>query len=206
VEVGVWDVGYNLAMRQGLVYVFTGEGKGKTSAAIGTAVRAIGAGMQVVWIGFYKEASWRLSEVEPLRKLGIEVWLMGKGFLIAEARGKRQEVRFKIAEIAGGQKVVDVASEAEHKGAAEEALAKARELMGNADLLVLDEVNNALQDKLINLIDLIDLILLRKQTHLVLTGRGANPEIVKLADLVTDMRKVKHPYDNGKLAVRGLDF
>jgi cob(I)alamin adenosyltransferase len=207
---------------KGLVYVFTGEGKGKTSAAIGGAVRAVGVGMRVVWIGFYKQASWKLSEVEPLKKLGVEVFLMGKGFHITNDKLQITNAKVKTAKVKTGQVVVDSASQEEHGRAAREALEKAKELLNNSkdktpsnpplvrggkvDLVILDEVNNAVKDGLIDLIDLIDLISKRKQTHLILTGRDAHPELVKLADLVTEMKKVKHPYDEGRLAVRGLDF
>lgn len=184
-------------MEKGLVYVFTGDGKGKTSAAVGTAVRGAGAGMKVAWIAFYKQASWRLAEVEPLHKMGIKVYLMGRGFYLKNV---------KTMSIAGGAKVVDTASEVDHKKAAAEALMKAKELIPDVDLLVLDEVNNAVDDKLIELTRLTELIRNRGKTHLILTGRQAQPELIKLADLVTEMKKIKHPYDQGKLAVRGLDF
>lgn len=189
----------------GLLYVFTGEGKGKTSAAIGTAIRAVGAGMKVAWVAWYKQESWKLAELKPLRKLGVEVYLMGKGFWIEE-RGKRDEVRLKTKPIVGGQVVVDSVLEADHKQAAKAALDKAKEFMGKVDLLVLDEVNNAVDDGLIDLINLIDLISKRNKTHVILTGRNVHPKVVKIADLVTEMKKVKHPYDRGMLAIRGLDF
>jgi cob(I)alamin adenosyltransferase len=182
-------------MRSGLVYIFTGEGKGKTSAAIGTAVRAVGAGMKVSWVAWYKQASWKLTEVELLEKLGVKVFLVGKGF----------HMPTKTAPV-GDQIVVDTATEEEHKEAARKALEKAYKLLDKIDVLILDEVNNAVKDRLINLIELIDLISKRGKTHLILTGRGADPEIIKLADLVTEMKKIKHPYDNGNLAIRGLDF
>lgn len=204
----------------GLVYVFTGNGKGKTSAAIGTAIRAAGAGMSVAWVAFYKQASWKLSELEPLKKLGVEVWLMGKGFNIrtqnsplhqgfagqAIVKVQNHNLKLKSVPLAGGAMAVDSASEEEHKQAAELTLNKAKELAGTVDVLVLDEVNNALQEKLIDLVGLIDLISKRKHTHLILTGRGAKKEVIERADLVTEMKKVKHPYDKGMLALRGMDF
>jgi cob(I)alamin adenosyltransferase len=183
---------YNLPMRSGLVYIFTGEGKGKTSAAIGTAVRAAGAGLKVAWVGWYKQESWQLSEIELLRELGVDVNLTGKGFYVKK---KSPSVT-----------VTDYASETEHKMAGQEALENARKMLGEVDVLIMDEVNNAVADKLINLIDLIDLISKRGKTHLILTGRDADPEIIKFADLVTEMKKIKHPYDKGNLAIRGLDF
>jgi cob(I)alamin adenosyltransferase len=183
-------------MNKGLVYVFTGEGKGKTSAAIGTAVRAVGAGMRVGWIAFYKQASWKLSEREGLEKLGVQIYLLGKGFKIGK----------KAVDLVGGAKAVDVASEEEHEAAAQAALKKAAELLGGVDLLVMDEVNNAVHDGLIEWSQLQRIISNRGKTHVVLTGRDACAELVETADLVTEMKKIKHPYDQGKLAVRGLDF
>jgi cob(I)alamin adenosyltransferase len=185
-------------MNQGLVYVFTGGGKGKTSAAVGTAIRAAGAGMRVGWVAFYKQESWKLSELDPLKRWGVQVYLMGKGFHLQN--------QAKSVKVGIDSRVIDTATEAEHKQAAEEALMQAGKLIKDMDLLVLDEVNNAVDDHLIDLSDLTDLISKRKQTHLVLTGRDAKPEIVKIADLVTDMKKIKHPYDKGKLAVKGLDY
>ena len=70
----------------------------------------------------------------------------------------------------------------------------------------MDEVNNAVNDKLINLDYLTDLIKKRDKTHLILTGRGARPEVIKLANLVTEMKKIKHPFDKGQKAVKGLDY
>lgn len=194
-------------MKQGLVYVFTGDGKGKTSAALGTAMRAVGNGMRVAWIAWYKEANWRMSEVESLEKLGVQVYLMGKGFHIGSREsGVGSLGKVKTAQVGKKGLVVDTASDVEHRQAAEAALRKALDLMGAVDVLVLDEVNNAVDDTLIDLIDLINLISNRRQTHLILTGRNACKETVAMADLVTEMKKVKHPYDNGALALKGLDF
>jgi cob(I)alamin adenosyltransferase len=185
-------------MTQGLIYVFAGDGKGKTSAAIGVAVRAAGAGMSVGWVAFYKQDNWRLSEMEVLKKIGVKVFLMGKGFYF------KQQV--KTVRVGKDGVVVDTATGEEHRKAAEAALERARSLIGQVEVLVLDEVNNAVKDKLIKSIDLIALISKRGKTHIILTGRDAQAELIELADLVTEMRKVKHPYDQGKLAVRGLDF
>jgi cob(I)alamin adenosyltransferase len=192
-------------MQNGLVYIFTGDGKGKTSAAIGVAVRAVGAGMNVGWVGWYKQASWKLAEKEILEKLGVEVHLMGKGFHL-ERQAINDKRQVKTAKLGESGVVVDTAMEAEHKKAAEEALEQAGRLIGKVDLLVMDEINNAVKDGLITLITLIDLISKRGKTHIILTGRDADQEVIKIADLVTEMKKIKHPYDLGKLAVRGLDF
>lgn len=195
---------------QGLVYVFTGDGKGKTSTALGTAMRAAGNGMTVAWVAWYKQASWKMSEVISLEKLGVKVYLMGKGFHLKIKSQKSKIIitnqNVKIARVGEDGLVVDVASETEHEQAAVMALEKAMELVGNVDVLVLDEVNNAVDDSLIDLNILIHLVSSRKKTHLILTGRNASSEIIALADLVTEMKKIKHPYDKGDLAVKGLDF
>ena len=170
----------------GLVYVFTGEGKGKTSAAIGIAVRAALSGMNVAIVQWYKEKRWPIAE----HKLGerfdnIKIYPLGSGFY---------------------QLPSDHASPDEHKIAAQAAYTKAKELMGKVDLLVLDEICNTVKDGLLREKEILELIEKRGETHLVLTGRGATGVIIEMADLVTECRKIKHPYDKSKLAVRGLDF
>ena len=200
------------------MYVFTGEGKGKTSAALGTALRAIGNGMSVAWVAWYKQASWRMSEVTALEKLGIQVFLMGKGFYISgresrlrqgfggQAVGGSRDKAIKTAKVGDQGMVVDTASQAEHKQAAEDALVKAQELIGEVDVLILDEVNNAVEEGLIKITAVTDLISKRGKTNVIMTGRSAHSKVIELADLVTEMKKVKHPYDKGDLAVKGLDF
>lgn len=170
----------------GLVYVFTGEGKGKTSAAIGIAVRAALSGMNVAIVQWYKEKRWPIAE----HKLGerfdnIKIYPLGSGFY---------------------QLPSDHASPDEHKIAAQAAYTKAKELMGKVDLLVLDEICNTVKDGLLREKEILELIEKRGETHLVLTGRGATGVIIEMADLVTECKKIKHPYDSGKLAVAGLDF
>ncbi len=90
--------------------------------------------------------------------------------------------------------------------AAEAALKQAEKLLDKVDVLILDEVNNAVKDKLIDLNRLTEIIEKRGKTHLILTGRGARPEIIELADLVTEMKKIKHPFDKGQKAIKGLDY
>jgi len=171
-------------MKPGLVYVFTGDGKGKTSAALGVAVRAASNGMKVSWVSWYKEKKWPISEMN-LKLKNLKMYWLGEGF-------------YKLP--------TDHATPTEHKHAAAAALKMAEKLLGKVDVLVLDEVNNAVKDKLIDLNYLIKLIGKRGKTHLILTGRGARPELVERADLVTEMKKIKHPFDKGQKAVKGLDF
>jgi cob(I)alamin adenosyltransferase len=172
--------------KQGLVYVFTGDGKGKTSAALGVAVRAALTGMKVAIIQWYKEKRWPIAE----HKIGkyiknIKIHPLGSGF-------------YKLP--------TDHASPEDHKLAAASALKKAESLLGKVDVLVLDEVNNAVNDKLIDLNQLTKLLKRRGKTHVILTGRGASQKVIELADLVTEMKKIKHPFDKGQKAMKGLDY
>lgn len=173
-------------MKQGLVYVFTGEGKGKTSAALGVAVRAALTGMKVAIVQWYKEKRWPIAEHKLGEKFeNIKIYPLGSGF-------------YKLPS--------DHATPTAHKKAAQDALAQAGELIGEVDLLVLDEICNTVGDKLLREKEVLELIEKRGKTHLVLTGRGATKEIIEKADLVTECRKIKHPYDKGRLAIRGLDY
>src|SRR3989344_2013939 len=171
---------------KGLVYVFTGDGKGKTSAALGVAVRAAISGMKVAIVQWYKEKRWPIAEHQIGKFIkNIKIYPLGSGFY---------------------QLPTDHASPAEHRRAAEAALKMAEKLLGKVDVLVLDEVNNAVKDKLIDLNYLIKLIGKRGKTHLILTGRGASGRVLEGADLVTEMKKIKHPFDKGIKAVKGLDY
>ncbi|NMC35885.1 cob(I)yrinic acid a,c-diamide adenosyltransferase [Candidatus Beckwithbacteria bacterium] len=190
-------------MKQGLLYIFTGDGKGKTSAALGVALRACCANLKVAWVAWYKQASWQTCESNIVKLLPIDVFLLGKGFHL-----KTKNLKLRTKRLKTGAVIVDKVSEEEHKLAADAALTKAQEIlkMQKYDVLICDEINNALYEKLISLKSVKELIGLRKKTHLVLTGRNAHSDIITLADLVTDMKKVKHPYDQGIPALEGLDF
>ncbi len=170
--------------QSGMFYVFTGDGKGKTSAALGVGLRASLNGMTVAMIQWYKDPAWNISEHQVNQVLeNFTIYPMGKGFFIKE-----------------------VNSPDKHRLAAQAALNQAKQLINQVDVLILDEINNALSDKLISLDEVINLINHRDQTHLILTGRNADPQIIQLADLVTSMEKIKHPYDSGQSAIKGLDF
>ncbi len=200
--------------RRGLVYVFTGDGKGKTSAAFWTGMRAAMAGKKVAVVQWYKEERWPTAEQKIAKiftstkstKGSFDVYTMGKGFRIANSKFKIQNSKLKIAPLKSGGIVVDTATEQEHKKAANDALKLARKLVGKVDVLILDEVNNAVADKLIKVDEVIKVIEKRGKTHLILTGRRVHPKIVKIADLVTECKKIKHPFDKGKMAVKGLDY
>lgn len=170
----------------GLIYVFTGEGKGKTSTAMWTAMRAALAGKKVAVVHWYKEARWPTND-QKIKDLlpNLDDYLMGQGF-------------YKLP--------TDHASTNDHHQAAKAALDKASELLAQVEVLVLDEVINAVGDGLLSEADVLALLDCRGGTHIILTGRGASDTLVDRADLVTEMKKVKHPFDQGKKAVKGLDF
>ena len=173
---------------KGLILVFTGNGKGKTTAALGTALRTIGYGHRVAMIQFIK-GTWHYGEMDALARLPeIELHRTGTGF-------------YKIM----GDKLPEEA----HRQAAHEGLLLAREklLSGSYRLVILDEINNAVHTGLLAVAEVIDL-LADKPDHvdLILTGRDAAPEILERADLVTEMRDIKHPFQQGILAKKGIDY
>ena len=176
-------------MNTGLVIVFTGDGKGKTSAAIGMAVRATGHKMYVSVVQFIKSPAAG-GESRAVERLAPELDFisLGKGF-VSGAPGSP--------------------ARAEHQQAARDALKLARQRMeaGSWDLLILDEINNAVHLGLLDLLDVMELVKRKPaKLHLVLTGRDAHPDLIAAADLVTEMRAIKHPFDRGIPAQRGIDF
>jgi cob(I)alamin adenosyltransferase len=173
--------------RKGLVQVFTGDGKGKTTAALGTVLRAAGHGLNI-YIIFFIKGDYAYGEYSTLTRLPN---------VRMASFGLRQFI-YKNREI-----------NPEEKTQAEAALAAAREVVnsGRYDLVVLDEINVALDFHLIEVDDVINIIK-DKPPHveLILTGRGADARLIELADLVTEMVKVKHPYDKGVQARRGIEY
>ncbi len=174
---------------RGLIVVFTGDGKGKTSAALGTALRATGHKLYVSLVQFVKgpTASGEAKAAERLAP-EFEFVSLGKGFV----------------NCCGSTTPLE-----EHRKAAAEALAAARQRLhsGAWDMIVLDEINTAVSLDLLEIAQVIDLVSTKPaRVHLVLTGRDARPELIEIADMVTEMRSVKHPYDKGTPARKGIDF
>jgi len=173
--------------RKGLVIVHTGPGKGKTTAALGLALRAVGQGMRVAMVQFIK-GSWKYGELKAPEFLpGFEIQPMGRGFVNLGAPTPDPE---------------DVAL-------ARQSLEAAREkvMSGRYDLVILDEINYAVDYGLVPVEEVLRLIRDKPEpVHLVLTGRNARPEVVEAADLVTEMREVKHPFRAGIKAQKGIEF
>lgn len=173
----------------GLVLINTGDGKGKTTAALGTVLRAVGYGHRVLIVQFIK-GSWTYGEMKSIKRLEPEVEFhrMGKGFVgIIDDNLPREA----------------------HVEAAKEALefAIARLASGDYQLVLLDEIFVAVMLELLTVADLHRVLDARpKLTTLILTGRGAPQEIIERGDTVTEMKEIKHAYQRGILAQRGVDY
>jgi len=171
---------------KGLVQVITGNGKGKTTAALGATLRALGHGWRV-YIVFFMKGDYPYGEFSTLAKLpNVEVAKFGFRHFIDPANIKPEEI-----------------------DQAKQALSAARKAMlsGNYDLVVLDEVNVASAWQLIETDEVIKLIRDKPaNVELILTGRYADNKVIELADLVTEMVKIKHPYTSGTPARRGIEY
>lgn len=177
--------------KNGLVLVHTGEGKGKTTAAIGLAVRAWGDGFRILILQFIK-GSWKYGELAALKALAeidgrIEIRPSGIGFT-RKATAEEMTTHRKKAQAALQEAASEMTS-------------------GQWDMIVLDEINYALKFGLLEEQEVLEL-LSQKPTdlHLVLTGRDALPAVIDRADLVTEMRLIKHPFQKGIRAQKGIEF
>ena len=176
--------------RRGLTLVFTGNGKGKTTAAVGLTVRAAGNRMKVFFLQFIK-GQWKTGEREILRNLpGVDLEVTGRGFTIERLRNPRIPMDDHAAAAAHGWQVAQqIVTE------------------GDYDVVVLDEILGAVKAGLVPLDELLALIRAKPATqHLVLTGRNAPPELIELADLVSEIQPIKHPLQQGIKAQRGIEF
>jgi len=174
-------------IKKGLSIAYFGNGKGKTTSAIGLVVRAVGCGKQVGFIQFIK-GDWKSSEEKALKKLGVTVEKMGLGFIGIEN---------------------DQISLGNHKKAAREAFDKSLEYSKQdvLFLLVLDEIFGAVKAGFISESEICDLIEKRNPNlNIVLTGRPKYSKINASSDLVTEFKEIKHPFETGVLAKEGIDF
>ncbi|WP_425060041.1 Corrinoid adenosyltransferase [Sporomusa carbonis] len=177
-----------MAERQGLIIVNTGNGKGKTTAALGLGMRAWGQGLKVLVVQFIK-GNWKCGELQAAEKMGPDFVIrqMGQGFVKKSS----------------GDAIDD------HRSAAQEALqaAKTEIMSGKWDMVILDEINYAVNFGLVSLDTVLELIEMKPSSvHIVLTGREANPAIIDRADLVTEMKEIKHQLHKGIKAQKGIEF
>jgi len=175
-------------VHRGLIIVNTGPGKGKTTAAMGTALRAVGNGMKVLMLQFLK-GSWHYGELDAAQSFGDRFVMkqMGRGFVkVGGAETDPEDVRM-----------------------VEEAWEEARQaiMSGQWDLIILDEINYAISYGMLDPAKVADALTHKpEQVHVILTGRNAHPSIVEIADTVTEMKQVKHAYEKGVLAQRGIEY
>lgn len=178
---------------RGMTIAYIGDGKGKTTAAVGTTVRAAGYGWKVLFFQFYKSPSWPSGERTALKKLGVDVMVRGEGFVGILGDKKERAV---------------------HKRAATRALAETKRLIlsGVYQLVVLDEAISCLEQQLFAPRDLVSILDARavhakaKHIHILMTGHDRYPAVLKRCDLVSEMKMVKHPYYKGIIATKGIDF
>jgi cob(I)alamin adenosyltransferase len=174
---------------KGIIIVYTGKGKGKTTAALGIVLRAVGHGYKVGMIQFIK-GEWYYGELTSSKRLEPEFELIaaGRGF---------------VGIIDDDHPIED------HQKAAKDAIevAKQKIASGNYDIMILDEINYAARLNLVSQQDILDIIAAKpERTSLVLTGNYVPEAIMAAADLVTEMREIKHPYQRGMKAKKGIDF
>lgn len=174
--------------KNGLILIYTGNGKGKTTAALGTAFRSVGYDWNVCIVQFVK-GNWKYGEMESVKLIpNIELHQMGKGF----------------CKIMG-----DNIPESEHRSAAENALEFATEKMLSKkyELLILDEVFVAISTGILSEEKVIEFLKKKPdEMNLILTGRKATKKIIGIADLVTEMKEIKHPFKKNILAKKGIDY
>lgn len=176
--------------QRGLTLVYTGDGKGKTTAAFGLALRSVGRGMKVLILQFIKSPQRTYGEQMALSQLGVEIHQLGVGFTWTKTPEEHRDALQKAWEIT-----------------------KKKVMGGEHDVVILDEINNALAirtfpiDDVLPLDEVLELINHRpSHMHLVLTGRNAHEKIIEAADLVSEVGAVKHYYQEGIPAVRGIEY
>lgn len=173
---------------KGLLMVNTGDGKGKTTAALGVLVRAAGRGMHCCLIQFMKSKNDRYGEHDSLEKLGVEIHTMGDGFTW-DTKDPAQDIK-----------------------TSEETWALCVEKMrsGDYDLLVFDEIVYVLDYKFLDVDRVLEVVKETREQqpnlHIIMTGRNAPPALIGAADLVTEMKEIKHPFHAGIYAQQGIEF
>jgi cob(I)alamin adenosyltransferase len=172
-------------LEKGLIHIYTGPGKGKTTAALGLGLRAVGAGYKVHVVQFMKGR--RYSEIDSIEKLpNFTISQHGRDEFVSKENPEKIDIDL-----------------------AQKGFSYAKEIVksGKYDLIILDEINVAIDFNLISLEDVLKLINEKpKKLELVLTGRYADPELIQIADVVTEMLEIKHPYQQGIMARKGIDF
>ena len=175
-------------MKKGLIIIFTGKGKGKTTAAMGQALRAVGQGLKVLMLQFVK-GTWDYGELESVKRLepDFEIQPLGKGFIRSNSKLDENEAQENVNQ--------------SWKQARNEILSD------KYDMIILDEINYVISYGLLPVEEVLALFEEKPdRLHLILTGRDAHQSIVERADLVTEMNEIKHQYSKGIKAQKGIEF
>jgi cob(I)alamin adenosyltransferase len=174
--------------QHGLLMVFTGNGKGKTTAALGVGLRAAGQGLKVLMIQFIK-GSWHYGELDSVRAFGdaFQIRPMGRGFVkVGTEKPDPEDVR--LVEEAWKKALAEIVS-------------------GQWELVVLDEINYALHYGMLPVDRVVEELSRRPEhVHVICTGRNAHPKLIEAADLVSEIKEIKHPFHQGVMAQRGIDY
>ena len=175
-------------MKKGLIIIFTGKGKGKTTAAMGQALRAVGQGLKVLMLQFIK-GTWDYGELKSIKRLepDFEIQPLGKGFIRSNSKLDENEAQENVTQ--------------SWKQARNEILSD------KYDMIILDEINYVISYGLLPVEEVLTLFEEKPdRLHLILTGRDAHQSIVERADLVTEMNEIKHQYSKGIKAQKGIEF
>ena len=175
-------------VRRGLIIVNTGPGKGKTTAAMGTALRAVGQGMKVLMLQFLK-GSWHYGELDAVQAFGDRFVMkqLGRGFVkVGGAEPDPEDIRMVEEAWVESEKAI---------------------MSGEWDLVILDEINYAISYGMLDPAKVVAALKEKPEpVHVILTGRNAHPTIIEVADTVTEMKQVKHAYEKGVMAQRGIEY
>jgi cob(I)alamin adenosyltransferase len=174
---------------KGLLMVYTGNGKGKTSAAMGAAFRAVGQGLKVLMVQFIK-GSWHYGELDAAKMLPpgtFEIRVMGRGF-VKIGTEKPDPADVEMVQKAWAMVVEEMQA-------------------GRFDMIICDEINYAIHYGMLDVERVVrDLKARPEAVHVISTGRNAHPKLIEAADLVSEIKQVKHPYEQGILAQRGIEY
>ena len=176
-----------LQKTKGLLMIHTGDGKGKTTAALGLAFRALGCGFRVFMVQFIKGKDWTYGELESAKRFGdqFDIRLAGEGF------------------------TWDVPDDERQRRLARDGWEKGKEAMesGRYQLVIFDEINCVLDYGYLPVSEVVETLKRKpEKLHVCFTGRGAPKEVIEIADLVTEMKEIKHPFQKGIVAQRGIEF
>ncbi len=175
-------------MKKGLVIVHTGNGKGKTTAAMGLAFRAVGQGLKILMLQFIK-GDRKYGELESIKKFepDFKIQPLGKGFIRSNSKLTDEEISENISHSWERAK---------------------NEIMSDKyDMIILDEINYVISYNLLSVEEVLKMLNeMPERLHLIMTGRDAHNKIIERADLVTEMKEIKHPYSKGTKAQKGIEF